>query len=89
MTTAALVCSACGIELPENAKFCLECDAAASSLKPAEYKQVTVLFADVVHSMEHRRGRRCGAAARDHGRAGRALSRSGAALWRHGGQVHR
>jgi class 3 adenylate cyclase len=53
MTATGLVCSSCGIELPENAKFCLECGAAVSTAaKPAEYKQVTVLFADVVHSME-------------------------------------
>src|SRR6201993_4217883 len=53
MTATGLACSSCGIELPQNAKFCLECGAAASSAaKPAEYKQVTVLFADVVHSME-------------------------------------
>jgi class 3 adenylate cyclase len=53
MTATGLVCSSCGIELPENAKFCLECGAAVSTAaKPAEYKQVTVLFADVVHSMD-------------------------------------
>ncbi|MGB8389138.1 AAA family ATPase [Mycobacterium sp.] len=53
MTAAALVCSSCGIELPQNAKFCLECGAAVSTAaKSAEYKQVTVLFADVVHSMD-------------------------------------
>src|SRR6201997_1843786 len=53
MTAAALACSSCGIELPQNAKFCLECGAAVSTAaKPAEYKQVTVLFADVVHSMD-------------------------------------
>ena len=52
MTATRLVCSSCGIELPQNAKFCLECGAAVSAAaKPAEYKQVTVLFADVVHSM--------------------------------------
>ena len=52
MTATGLVCSSCGIELPQNAKFCLECGAAVSTAaKPAEYKQVTVLFADVVHSM--------------------------------------
>jgi adenylate cyclase len=39
--------------LPPNSKFCNECGAAvAASAKPAEYKQVTVLFADVVHSMD-------------------------------------
>ncbi len=52
MTATGLVCSSCGIELPQNAKFCLECGAAVSTAaKSAEYKQVTVLFADVVHSM--------------------------------------
>ncbi len=35
------------------AKFCNECGAAvATTTTPAEYKQVTVLFADVVHSMD-------------------------------------
>ena len=49
MTATRLVCSSCGIELPENAKFCLDCGAAVSTAaKPAEYKQVTVLFADLV-----------------------------------------
>jgi class 3 adenylate cyclase len=53
MTATGLACSSCGIELPQNAKFCLECGAAVSmAAKPAEYKQVTVLFADVVHSMD-------------------------------------
>jgi adenylate cyclase len=53
MTATGLVCSSCGIELPQNAKFCLECGAAVSTAaKRAEYKQVTVLFADVVHSMD-------------------------------------
>jgi adenylate cyclase len=36
-----------------NAKFCDECGSAtAFGAAPAEYKQVTVLFADVVHSMD-------------------------------------
>ena len=53
MTVAELACAACRIELPPNAKFCNECGAAVSThAKPAEYKQVTVLFADVVHSMD-------------------------------------
>jgi class 3 adenylate cyclase len=53
MTAAALVCGSCGIELPPNSKFCNECGAAiATATTPAEYKQVTVLFADVVHSMD-------------------------------------
>src|ERR1700751_4090115 len=53
MTAAALVCGSCGTELPANSKFCNECGAAvATTTTPAEYKQVTVLFADVVHSMD-------------------------------------
>ena len=51
--TATLACMACGTELQSTAKFCSECGAAVSAAsKPAEYKQVTVLFADVVHSMD-------------------------------------
>ena len=53
MTAAALVCGLCGTEPPPNSKFCSECGAAvATATTPAEYKQVTVLFADVVHSMD-------------------------------------
>src|ERR1700758_372149 len=53
MTAAALGCGSCGTELPPNSKFCNECGAAvATTTTPAEYKQVTVLFADVVHSMD-------------------------------------
>ena len=53
MTAAALACGSCGIELPPNSKFCNKCGAAvATATTPAEYKQVTVLFADVVHSMD-------------------------------------
>ena len=53
MTAAALVCGSCGTELPPNSKFCNECGAAVAPSGPsAEYKQVTILFADVVHSMD-------------------------------------
>ncbi|MCV7400940.1 AAA family ATPase [Mycobacterium fragae] len=53
MTAVELVCPACGTGLPPRAKFCNECGAAVSTTAaPAEYKQVTVLFADVVHSMD-------------------------------------
>ncbi len=49
----AVACASCGTTLRAAARFCDECgsptEAAASR---AEYKQVTVLFADVVHSME-------------------------------------
>jgi class 3 adenylate cyclase len=53
MTTATVVCGSCGTELPPNSKFCNECGApVAIATTPAEYKQVTVLFADVVRSMD-------------------------------------
>src|SRR6476660_4280697 len=53
MTAAGLVCGSCGTELLPNSKFCNECGAAVTTAPtPAEYKQVTVLFADVVHSMD-------------------------------------
>jgi class 3 adenylate cyclase len=53
MTATGLSCGSCGAELNETAKFCSECGAAVSAGPPqAEYKQVTVLFADVVHSMD-------------------------------------
>ena len=53
MTAAALVCGSCGTELPPDSRFCNKCGAAvATSTTPAEYKQVTVLFADVVRSMD-------------------------------------
>ncbi len=50
--TAGVTCASCGNGLRENAKFCDECGApSAVSVDTAEYKQVTVLFADVVRSM--------------------------------------
>jgi class 3 adenylate cyclase len=53
MTAATLICTSCGAELGENNKFCHQCGARITlSPKPAEYKQVTVLFADVVRSMD-------------------------------------
>jgi adenylate cyclase len=53
MTAAALVCGSCGIELPPNSNFCNECGAAVATHDThAEFKQVTVLFADVVRSMD-------------------------------------
>ncbi len=48
-----LACPACGTALRSDAKFCDECGSpVAGSGSAAEYKQVTVLFADVVHSMD-------------------------------------
>jgi class 3 adenylate cyclase len=53
MTTAGLVCGSCGIEVSATAKFCSECGSPIkAATTPAEYKQVTVMFADVVHSMD-------------------------------------
>jgi class 3 adenylate cyclase len=51
--TAALNCTSCGSELRPTAKFCDECGSPVAVVgAPAEYKQVTVLFADVVRSMD-------------------------------------
>ena len=48
-----VTCGSCGTGLRENAKFCDECGAPTSvSGDTAKYKQVTVLFADVVRSMD-------------------------------------
>jgi adenylate cyclase len=53
LTAAGLPCASCGTELPPNSKFCNECGAPLThTTRSAEYKQVTVLFADVVHSMD-------------------------------------
>jgi adenylate cyclase len=53
LTAAGLSCRSCGTELPPNSKFCNECGAPLTqATRSAEYKQVTVLFADVVHSMD-------------------------------------
>ena len=53
LTAAGLPCGSCGTELPPNSKFCNECGAPVTQVsRSAEYKQVTVLFADVVHSMD-------------------------------------
>jgi class 3 adenylate cyclase len=51
--TAATACRTCGTELREGARFCDGCGAPVTEQDTrAEYKQVTVLFADVVHSMD-------------------------------------
>ena len=53
MSDAGLACAACGTSLRADSKFCNECGSPVSALaNAAEYKQVTVLFADVVHSMD-------------------------------------
>jgi class 3 adenylate cyclase len=51
--TAATACRTCGTEPREGARFCDACGSViAPATEHAEYKQVTVLFADVVRSMD-------------------------------------
>ncbi len=53
LTVAGLSCGSCGTELPPNSKFCNGCGAPVAEVsRSAEYKQVTVLFADVARSMD-------------------------------------
>jgi len=43
------LCGSCGTELPPDSRFCNKCGAPVKpAATAAEYKQVTVLFADVV-----------------------------------------
>ena len=52
MTATGTVCGSCGAELRAGDKFCHGCGSpVAEPDTHAEYKQVTVLFADVVRSM--------------------------------------
>ena len=69
--TAGAACSSCCTGLRGNAKFCDECGAPTSvSADAPEYKQVTVLFADVV-SMDIAAAVG-GAVTRDHRQGGRS-----------------
>ena len=53
LTATGLFCGSCGAQSSQTAKFCGECGTRLTQATPsAEYKQVTVLFADVVHSMD-------------------------------------
>ncbi|HEY0225354.1 MAG TPA: adenylate/guanylate cyclase domain-containing protein, partial [Mycobacterium sp.] len=53
MTASVSVCHVCGTQPREGARFCDACGTALmQSPQPAEYKQVTILFADVVRSMD-------------------------------------
>ena len=83
--TTGVPCRTCANPLRENAKFCDECGApTAVSAETAEYKQVTVLFADVVRSMDL-------AAALDAERMREVMTdlveRSAAVVHRYGGRV--
>ncbi|HUM00419.1 MAG TPA: zinc ribbon domain-containing protein, partial [Mycobacterium sp.] len=50
---ASAVCRSCGTAPHEDARFCEACGAPlVAPVDSAEYKQVTVLFADVVRSMD-------------------------------------
>ena len=54
LTAAGLSCGSCGTELPPNSKFCNECGApVVQAPQSAEYKQVTVLFADLSSHETH------------------------------------
>ena len=51
--TAIAACRTCGTQPLDNARFCHGCGSPVQEGDArAEYKQVTVLFADVVHSMD-------------------------------------
>ncbi|WP_176234696.1 adenylate/guanylate cyclase domain-containing protein [Mycobacterium simiae] len=53
MTAASSVCQVCGSQPRPGARFCDACGSPLTpNAEPAEYKQVTVLFADVVRSMD-------------------------------------
>jgi len=53
LTATGLVCGSCGAQSSPTAKFCAECGTRLTqATEHAEYKQVTVLFADVVRSMD-------------------------------------
>ena len=53
LTATGLFCGSCGAQSSTAAKFCGECGTRLTqTTQSAEYKQVTVLFADVVRSMD-------------------------------------
>lgn len=51
MTAVSATCRSCGAAPQEGARFCDACGSPLTAPDVAEYKQVTVLFADVVRSM--------------------------------------
>jgi class 3 adenylate cyclase len=53
LSATGLSCGSCGAQSSPTARFCSDCGARLTqTTRSAEYKQVTVLFADVVHSMD-------------------------------------
>jgi adenylate cyclase len=53
LTATGFFCGSCGARSSPTAKFCGECGARLTqATQSAEYKQVTVLFADVMRSMD-------------------------------------
>jgi adenylate cyclase len=53
VTATPLACHVCGTEPREGARYCDACGSLLTLVvDPAEYKQVTVLFADMVRSMD-------------------------------------
>ena len=87
MTAVGAACRSCGATPHAGARFCDACGAslvAQASVDAAEYKQVTVLFADVVRSMDI-------AAALDMERLREIMTelveRSAAVVHRYGGSV--
>ena len=84
--TAVTACRTCGTERLENARFCHRCGSPVVAADAhAEYKQLTVLFADVVHSMSI-----ATAVAAERRRASplaEPVSRSAAVVHRYGGTV--
>ena len=53
LSAEGLLCGYCGAQSKPAANFCSDCGTPLKQATPsAEYKQVTVLFADVVHSMD-------------------------------------
>jgi adenylate cyclase len=52
VTATGLFCRSCGVQSSPSSKFCGECGTRLTeATRSGEYKQVTVLFADVVRSM--------------------------------------
>ncbi len=52
LTATELACASCGMDLPQESRFRNSCGTPVAPVAAAECKQVTVLFADVVRSME-------------------------------------